>query len=128
MKRQCSESRGFEEDDRRVIECGAQAEMIVIHYGDSTIGSSDRVVTVESIFDAHGNLFMEGFCHTKGETRTFRFDRIHTVSELPQGGYYTSVSDWMRSFGVEIEIYQRGRTYRYRLSDPRVRRQLWADN
>lgn len=122
------ESLSFEIADRRIIECGVANEMVLLEYGDAKVGLTTRVVTADAIFDAVGNLFLQGFCHTKGETRTFRFDRIHTINELPQGGFYTSVTEWMRSYGVEIQIYMRGRAYRYRLADPSVRRKLWADN
>lgn len=117
-----SESSGFDIENRRSILCGVADEMIVIKYGDATVGMSERVVTVEDVYVAVGSIFLEGFCHTRGETRTFRFDRIHSINELPLGGYFTSVTEWMRSYGVEIAIYKSGRSFKYRLADIRDRR------
>lgn len=119
-----NESENFQIDQRNSVLCGVAGEMVVLQYGDAKVGFSERVVTIEDLFAAAGNMFVEGFCHSKGEIRTFRFDRIHTINELPSGGYYTSVTEWMKSYGVAVEIYGKNYTFKYRIADRSVRRRM----
>lgn len=91
--------------------------MVDIKYGGPENGIRSRVVTITDLFAAGGHLFIDGFCHLRGEDRTFRLDRIHWISELPNGGYYDSCVAWLASYGVAIEVYEFAGGYSYRKTD-----------
>lgn len=46
-------------------------------YQDSTGQRQERTVKVSSISEAEGLNYLEGYCHTRQDFRTFRTDRIH---------------------------------------------------
>lgn len=113
-----SGDRGFRIKERESIICGIADQMVSIVYGDSETPTSDRVVTISDLFAALDNIFIDGFCHTRGEDRTFRLDRIHSVSELPSGSYYFSCVEWLASYGVGVEPYVDGPRTGYRYIGP----------
>lgn len=97
------------------IFCGIEGEVVDIRYGDAEIGITDRIVTIECLYQFAGEIYFDGFCHLRADTRTFRLDRLHKISELPNGAYYFSAREWLESYGLKVEMFERGGRWRYRL-------------
>jgi predicted DNA-binding transcriptional regulator YafY len=105
--------------DRNEILCGIEGEIVEIEYGDAKTGITKRVVTIASIYELRRWLFMDGFCHLRLDDRTFRLDRIHFIRELTQSGAYSSVIDWLASYGVEVYVGTLSGRPTYRFRPPR---------
>lgn len=100
--------------DRTPIECGMAGEVVDISYGDAKTGMTRRIIAVEEIYEAAGTIMIDAFCGLRWDSRTFALDKVHMVSELP-GGYYFSMVDWLASYGVPIDLQRRGGGYGYRV-------------
>lgn len=100
--------------DRKEILCGVADEIVEIDYGDAQTGRTVRIITIRSLYEIRRLLFVDAFCHLRADDRTFRFDKIHFIRELSQSGAYSSVIDWLASYGVRVVVADRNGTPTYR--------------
>lgn len=99
--------------DREEILCGVAGEIIEIDYGDAQTGRSTRIITIGSLYQLRRLLLVDAFCHLRADDRTFRLDKIHFIRELSQSGAYSSVIDWLASYGVRVVVVARNGTPTY---------------
>jgi predicted DNA-binding transcriptional regulator YafY len=75
---------------------------------------TDRVVDPYALSFRWGNWYLIGFCHLRGEMRTFRIDRIHNLVRLPEGfelprdfdakAYLEESMRWESQFDVVVRM------------------------
>lgn len=65
---------------KEAIETGTPVE---ITYTDSRNATSTRRITPHSLIPFKGSIYIEALCHTSGERRTFRLDRISRIGGYP---------------------------------------------
>ncbi len=58
---------------------------VVVNYHNRKGEQSVRRITPEHIFKSAGAYYMEGYCHRRGEERTFRLDRIMNMRIMSEG-------------------------------------------
>ena len=65
--------------------CMANGQQILIRYHSFSRVETDRKVDPYALIFRWGNWYLIGYCHMRGEMRTFRIDRINDLQILDEG-------------------------------------------
>jgi hypothetical protein len=70
---------------------------IEILYRDSIGRTSARLVTVESVIEKSGGIYLKTWCHTKDAERTFRVSDVLEITDPDTGEVFLDVPAWLAS-------------------------------
>lgn len=68
---------------------------IEIRYLDTIGRVTNRLVTVESVIEKGGGVYLKVWCHTKNAERTFRIDGIREITDADTGNVFCDVESWV---------------------------------
>ena len=89
---------------RALVTAARQRQCIEIDYAAASRNKAEsRAIDPYGIVHHAGEWYLIGHCHKRGDTRTFRIDRIATVTLLP--GHFSIPDDF------DLEIYRRQHLY-----------------
>ena len=66
-------------------DCMANQQRVLIHYHSFSRVQTERKVDPYALSFRWGNWYLIGYCHLRGEMRTFRIDRINDLQLLDEG-------------------------------------------
>lgn len=78
-------SKRFEDTLQLLSQCAAEGLTLIMTYAKSHQGAAaERLLDPYGLVQWKGNWYVVGYCHQRGEIRSFRVDRIQTISATEQ--------------------------------------------
>ena len=94
--------------------CMADSHQVKLRYHSFSRVETERLVDPYALSFRWGNWYLVGFCHLRGETRTFRIDRINHLEALKTGfkiprdfdakAYLEESMRWENNYQVVVRI------------------------
>lgn len=103
---------------------GLQENLISFSYTDATGEHSHRVVEVDRIYEYNGKVYIDGFCRTREDDRTFRADRIVGDIYIPSSAELVVPEDYCLRQGIESDINDDQESY----YEKEPTKQYWENN
>ena len=77
--------------------------LIAFNYVDANGDETYRVVEVNELYNRNGNTYIDGFCRTRNDDRTFRGDRINGGIYVPSSAEMVSPEEYFSANGIEYQ-------------------------
>ena len=98
--------RDLEEAEEPPVGSEAGAALIWIEYENGAGEQSGRNVTLRRIWAKDGALYLSGLCHARHKVRTFRADRVVSLTCLTTGEVADEPEQWLEAHGLFDEHYE----------------------